>query len=417
VYARRRESSLPTIALYVVLVNVLFALGQPAFGAAPTAFAFLLKDTLHFDAERVAAANALAALPLYVGSAFGFVRDRWSPFGLGDRGHFIVFGALSAAAYAALAAMPFSYGSLVVGFVAVSSLYQLLVAAQNGVTTWLAQTHRMTGRLSALTQGLQFLFFGLSFAVGGEEQGEGKSRQLFAALGAITLLFVPFGAWKPRAVFGEGAPVPVASTPALGEVVRLLRHRPLWPALAAWLLFQFCPIGTPLVFFMTRDLGGTQAHYGWFMGIGMATAVPACLAYVLVCRRWPLRRTLVWATVLNVPCLVPLLFVHGPSQGIAAAPFYGLVSGFAQCAYYDLYLRSIPKGLEGVGGMLMVSGFFVATRLADLLGAAVYAHGGFTTTVVVTAAATALVLGIIPLVPDAIARDSEARELVPAPRA
>ncbi len=403
--------ALRTIAVYVILLNVLFALGQPGFGAAPTAFDFLLKDTLKMGPERVALANALVSAPLYVGLTCGFLRDRWSPFGLGDRGHFLLFGALAAAAYGALALMPFSYASLVAGFIAVTVLFQMLVSAQNGVTTWLAQTHRMTGRIAALTQGLQFLFFGLSFAVGGEEQGEAKSRQLFLGLGAITVLFVPFGAWRPRAVFADAAAPPPsasASAPAMREVARLLRHRALWPALAAWLLYQFCPIGTPLMFFLTKDLGGTQAHYGWFMGIGMACAVPACLAYVAACRAWPLRRLLVWATLLNVPCLVPILFARAPSQAVATAPFYGVVSGFAQCAYYDLYLRSIPKGLEGAGAMLMVSGFFVAVRLADLFGAAVYEHGGFTTTVLVAGAATALVLFVLPLVPGEVVREVDA---------
>ncbi len=346
-------------------------------------------------------------MPLYAGAAFGFARDRWSPFALGDRGHFILFGVLAALGYGALALLPFSYTSLVVGFVTVSSLFQFLVSAQNGVTTWLAQSHRMTGRMAALTQGLQFVLFGLSFFVGGEEQGEARSHHLFATLGAVTLLFVPFGAWKPRAIYGGAAPPAAPSAPAMGEVVRLLRHRALWPALVAWLLYQFCPIGTPLMFFLTKDLGGTQSTYGRFMGISMACCVPACLAYVRVCRAWPLRRTLVWATVANAPCFVPLLFVHSPAEALAMAPFFGIVSGFAQCAYYDLYLRSIPKGLEGASAMLMVSGFFVATRLADLFGAAVYMHGGFTTTVLVTGAATALVLGVLPLTPDAVVREAE----------
>src|SRR6185312_13689282 len=69
----RGATRLRTIAAYVILLNVFFALGQPGFGAAPTAFDFLLKDTLHLDAERVALANALVSLPLYAGALFGFV--------------------------------------------------------------------------------------------------------------------------------------------------------------------------------------------------------------------------------------------------------------------------------------------------------------------------------------------------------
>src|SRR3954463_12921232 len=64
---------------------------------------FFLKNRLHLTASQTAFFALVTSIPLYLGFVFGFIRDRWSPFGLGDRGHLMVFGTLTAAIYAVIA--------------------------------------------------------------------------------------------------------------------------------------------------------------------------------------------------------------------------------------------------------------------------------------------------------------------------
>src|SRR5471032_244265 len=82
---------------------LLFNLAAPYAGLIGIPISFLLKNKLHLGASQLAQFNLWIGIPLYVSFVFGFVRDRWSPFGAGDRGHLILFGLTTAAIYTACA--------------------------------------------------------------------------------------------------------------------------------------------------------------------------------------------------------------------------------------------------------------------------------------------------------------------------
>ena len=85
------------ITLYLGLLIVLLAFGAPGGGLIDVPLSFLLKNKLHLSAQEVAGFRLIAAVPLYLSGLFGFVRDVWDPFGRGDRGFFMLFGAITAA--------------------------------------------------------------------------------------------------------------------------------------------------------------------------------------------------------------------------------------------------------------------------------------------------------------------------------
>jgi hypothetical protein len=58
---------------------------------------FFLKNKLHLAAHQVAIFGLISSIPVYFAVAFGFTRDVWSPFGWGDRGYLVLFGAFGAA--------------------------------------------------------------------------------------------------------------------------------------------------------------------------------------------------------------------------------------------------------------------------------------------------------------------------------
>ena len=109
--ASERLKLLFAIGLLLLLLN----LGAPGGGLIGIPVLFFLKNRLHLHAHQFAQFNLLVGIPLYLSFVFGFLRDRWSPFGAGDRGHLALFGAVSAAIYGAIAFVHPTYGLLLGG--------------------------------------------------------------------------------------------------------------------------------------------------------------------------------------------------------------------------------------------------------------------------------------------------------------
>src|ERR1700722_5777527 len=89
--------------LFAGLLMLLLNLGDPAVGLINIPVSFFLKNRLHLAAHEQAMFRLWIGAPLFVSFCFGFLRDRWSPFGSGDRGHLMLFGVLTAAIYAVVA--------------------------------------------------------------------------------------------------------------------------------------------------------------------------------------------------------------------------------------------------------------------------------------------------------------------------
>ncbi len=121
----------------------------------------------------------------------------------------------------------------------------------------------------------------------------------------------------------------------------------------------------------------------------------------LLCRRFPLKTLLLWGTVVAVPQMVPLLFIHSVTGALIAAVPIGLMGGVATGAYLDLIIRSCPRGLQGTTLMMSGSLFFVVSRFGDVLGTNLYDHyGGFTVCVIAITVVYGLILPTLLLVPN-----------------
>src|SRR6516165_9049739 len=103
-----------SIFLYLGILIVLLAFGGPSGGLIDIPISFFLKNRLHLEAHEVAHFRLIAAIPLYLSFAFGFIRDMWNPLGMRDRGFILLFGGISAALYVSFAFMPINYPTLLV---------------------------------------------------------------------------------------------------------------------------------------------------------------------------------------------------------------------------------------------------------------------------------------------------------------
>lgn len=403
--ADRRLRLLAYAGVPILILN--FA--APYVGVLNLPIIFFLKNRLHLSAHETAQFNLIVAIPLFAGFVFGFIRDRWSPFAAGDRGHLVVFGLASAAVYAAMAFAPPTYAMLLGGVFIVTVLMQFVAGAAAGLASGVGRHHAMAGQMStvmnATTLAPQVIATLLGGVLSGLLEGAGAAtaaRVLFLVGAGLMLVMTAFGAFGPRRLFDDAraGAEPHRLTPG-ADIARLLRTWAIYPVLAIQLLWQFAPgAGLALQYHLANDLHASDAQVGAVYAIFYGGFLPIYALYAWLAQRVKLR-TLLWiGAVLAVPQMASLLFIRSAQGALLAAIPMGLLGGIGQAAFTALAIRACPKGLEGTMMMLFLALFWISQRFGDLWGADLYQHhGGYNTTLWVTIGLYAAILPILFLVP------------------
>jgi len=396
------------IFLYLGILIVLLAFGGPSGGLIDIPISFLLKNKLQLKAHEVAGFRLIAAVPLYLAFAFGFIRDIWNPFGMRDRGYMLLFGGVSALLYVAFAFAPITYGTLLVAVMLLTASFLFVASAQNGLTAALGQQHAMTGQISAVWNVFLSIPTVAALLAGGALSGllehrnaDQTVRILFLAGAAIMFAVAAYALWKPAEVFDNVRFESGSGRQPLEDIKRLLRHWPIYPALLIWLLWNFAPgSATPLQYHLQNNLHATDAQWGQWNAIFAASFIPTYIVYGMLCRKYALKTLLLWGTVIAVPQMVPLIFIHSVTGALIAAVPIGLMGGIATGAYLDLIIRSCPAGLQGTTLMLASSLYFLVSRFGDVLGTHLYDYfGSFHVCVIAITTVYAMILPALLLVP------------------
>jgi MFS family permease len=209
------------------------------------------------------------------------------------------------------------------------------------------------------------------------------------------------GGLGPRWLFAETTAPRVKGPGFVADVLRLLRHWPIYPPLLMLILWDFGPaIGTALQYHLANELHATDAQVGAFYALFFGFNVPTMLLYGWLCQRVRLSRLLIAGTILAICQMLPLLLVHTAKGALTAAIVMGLLGGLASGAYVDLAIRSCPERLQGTMMMLVVTVYWIAVRFGDLWGTDLYEHGGgFLTAIWASTAVYALILPLLLLAP------------------
>jgi MFS family permease len=412
--AAQEASTRPIFVYFTPLILILY-LVLPTQYLVDLATTFMLKDQLHASATQVSVFRLLTAAPVYVAVAFGLTRDLWNPLGRRDRGYLMIFGPVTALVFVWMAFAKVTYVGLFAGLFLVMLFSRFTMAAFQGLLALVGQEKLMSGRLSALWQIVQSAPIIAGALAGGEVAQYLNARDTFLMLAALTASIGLLGLWKPRAIFDHAYDRPVAKgSDLLGDIRRLLKHKAIYPPVLIIFLFQFSPgSNTPLQYFLTNTLHASDAVYGQFQAIFVAAFIPMFFIYGWLCKRVALRRLLFWGTVIAVPQMVPLAFVHSATQALWLAIPIGAMGGIAAGAYFDLAMRSCPPGLQGALMMLVDGMYYLSYRAGDVLGAKIYdlsPRYGFTYCVIAITVVYAAILPVLALVPKDLSatRDGEA---------
>ena len=407
------------IYAYLGFLLILLTFGAPHGGLIDIPISFLLKNKLHLEAHDLAFFRLISAIPLYLSFVFGFIRDRWSPFGMNDRGYMLLFGAITAGLYLCFAFTPVTYVTLLSAVFLLTISFLFVASAQNGLASTIGQQHAMTGRVSTVWNVFGSLPGIAALLIGGAvsdilERGgiDHAGRVLFLSGAVIMGTVAAYSVWKPRSVFDN---IYVeTTTPPLEDIKRLAQHWPIYPAMLIWLLWNFAPgAATPLQYHLQNNLHATDAAWGQWNATFTASFIPTFILFGVLCQKVPLKALLLWGTVIAVPQMIPLMFANSVQGALMVAVPMGLMGGVATAAYLDLIMRSTPKGLQGTTLMLSGSLFVIISRFGDVLGTSLYDYyGGFSACVIAITLVYALILPTLLLVPKHLVEVADGQRIV-----
>lgn len=397
------------LGAYFGTLMLTLGLAEPT-GLVSLPLLFWLKDGLGLGPKSIAIFEAVALAPLYVGFVFGFVRDRWRPFGRDDRGYFLVAAPVAIASYIWIAANTANTLSLLAGIVVAMLAFEFLAATTEGLMTEAAKRHVLTGHLSAVAEVAEIVPSVVSMLLGGWMAAHVGAKGSFLLAAGFTGVILIQSLLHPPALL-EPTPTTTPDESHRHAIRRLLGNAALWPAIGALLLWNFSPgWGTPLVFFFSDNLKLSPEVFGAFRSATFAGGAVAAIAYAALCRRFTLRRILLITIALNIPAAFLVLLAHSASQAVAISAIVGVLLGMVNIALFDLLRRSCPTSLEGTGVMLGYSLFSIGGMLGDVFGSWLYERAGLAICLAFDALATALILPLLFFIPRTIisSRDGDA---------
>jgi len=411
---RRRVQAFAFGGLLLVLMNF----SGPDAGMIDLPVSFFLKNRMHLKANELAVFKLWIGIPLILGFVFGFIRDRWSPFGRGDRAHILLFGVITALIYGLMALMTPSYAMFLGGLFVATMAFRMVSSAVYGVVNTLAKKHAVTGQMSSLINLgsslpalISWIGGGMLSQTLGGQSAEAAVRILFCCAGGLMVSIAVLGLIGPKWVFDE-AREEVPTVHFMADLRRIARHWPIYPVMLISLMCQFCPaFGTVLQYHFVDHWHGNDAQWGLWQGIFAGSFLPIYALYGWLSQRIALRPLLWVAFSIQVVQAVPLLLVHDAVDALYAAVPLGLMGGLVGGSLVDLVIRSAPRGCQGATMMLYFGCSFFSLRAGDLLGTWIYdKHGGFNPTVILTVIVYILILPVMLLVPKRLTatKDGEA---------
>jgi len=401
-----RPPSAPPSRNAVVIAAGIFAtgLGWPGLiGRLP--FGLLLKNGLRLPPEQVAAFWAVGTLAWYLKPAVGLLCDAWPIFGTRRRGYLLGGSVVACLSWTAFGVLPRTFGVLMTVMATLNLGLVVVSVSIGGMLVEEGQRRGVTGRLSALRTALEGIMQLVAGPLGGL-----LAVTAFVVTALSGAVIVAVFLIVALLLYQEPGHAP-ANAAAVWATARahfrtIVRSRSMWmTSLLIFLVFLSPGLQTPLLYYQ-QDVLKLDAR---FMGIlqlaGGAGVLAGAAVYAWLCRRLPLRWTLVAGIILNTTTALAFLAYRSATAALVIQATVGLIGAVATLPLYDLAVRATPEGSESFGFALMMSVRDIALfAISDPLGSLLYGrlHLGFDKLVLANAGSTLAVLLFVPFLPAAL---------------
>jgi MFS family permease len=390
--------SLPQYYVMIGLGAFVTTMCQPTvIGRLP--LRLFLKDTLHMNAQAVAAFAFVTTFAWNVKPIAGLLSDAFPLFGTRRRHYMMLAAVLGALCWIAMALVPGTFGWLVAAAFGANAALVLGSTVMGGLMVEAGQKYGISGRVTSIRQGVQSAVSVGNGLMGGylATMAFGWTAGIAAALLivlAVTTYFdltePPHAEWN-RDVLHRTA----------GQLRTLMRSWTLWAAGIFLALVYVSPgFSTPLLYMQTDVYKFSSPYVGLMETIEGAAGLGGAAIYALLCRRFTLRQLLVAGITVNAVGTL-LYLAYGYRQAPLIHGVGGFIAMWSELALMDLAVRATPRGCESLGFALMMSARNLALGGSDVLGSWLLDSRGwsFHRLVWLNAATTALVLVFVPFLP------------------
>ena len=386
---------------FFAIVYAVEGIGQAKSGIMWQPLSHWLKVTLSWDPVRISASLAILDLPWVIKPLWGAISDFVPLFGYRRRPYLILANLAAFGAFAWVATI--DTASAMIPALTVTAFAMAISSTLCGAL--LVETGQKNNTTASVVN-QQWLWFNIAQMVTTLLSGYlieilSPTGALHAAawVAAVAPLAIVGGVWliqEPRARIDLAA-----LRERLAALVSVFRNRDLWFTGGFLFLYYFSPhFGTPLYFYMSDKLGFSQGFIGWLSAVGAGGWIIGGLLF-----RWRLdqlsrpmllRLSIVGGVISTLSCLL----LSGPITAMLVWVLTGITSMIAMIATMSLAADASPEGAEGFAFAAMMSIVNLTSPLADTVGSALYEHlfdQKLGPLIIVSAAATALVFLLIPL--------------------
>jgi predicted MFS family arabinose efflux permease len=397
-------------ARVVVIAMGLFVtgLGWPnLIGRLP--FGLFLKNELHLPAQSVAAFWAVGSVAWYLKPLVGLMCDAHPLLGTRRRAYLVLGTVSSMAMWLAFLVVPRTYAVWMVVMVALNLGLVLVSTTVGGMLVETGQRYGATGRLSSLREGL----VGAMQLAAGPLGGWLASHAFGWTVGAgtcVVLSFLPavlLGVREPRLARPDHA----SWVRARAQVRSILRSRAMWATSALIFLVYLAPgFQTPLLYYQQDVLKFRPQLMGVLDAVAGASALVGAAIYGVVCRRLPLRQSLVGGILLNAGSTLLYLAYKSPTSAFVVNGVGGALSMLGVLPLFDLAARATPRGSESFGYSLVMSVQNISIfAVSEVLGSYLYGHLHWTlqSLVWINSLSTLAVLAFVAFLPAALVATRE----------
>jgi MFS family permease len=386
---------------FFAIVYAVEGIGQARSGIMWQPLSHWLKEALHWDPVTISASVAIFDLPWVIKPLWGAISDFVPVFGYRRRPYLVLANIAAFLAFAWVATLDTATTMIptltVTAFaMAISSTLcgALLVETgqkNNATATFVNQQWLWFNIAQMITTLLAGYLIEIMSPIG--------ALHAAAAVAAAAPLAIIAGVWlirEPRAGIDLAA-----LKERLSALLSVFRNRDLWFVAGFLFLYYFSPgFGTPLYFEMSDRLGFSQGFIGVLSSIAAGGWIAGGLLYQWRLKHLNRRILLQMSIVGGVLSTLSYLLLSSPASAVIIWFVGGITSMIAMIATMSLAAESCPEGAEGFAFAGMMSIVNLTGPLSDTTGSALYQHvfnQQLMPLIIVSAAATALVFFLIPL--------------------